>query len=464
MHEARTRMPFRYGKACLTAAPILHVRVQIETTDYSQAFGLSAECLPPLWFDKDPKKTFRQNVADLIRAFQTAREAYLQIGQSPHAAAELWREGYARIMDGGTGSGLNALTSSFGSSLLERALIDALCRSKGLSFFDFLKQDLLGMETAKCLPPKPLGKITCRHTVGLSDPITVREIPENERLNDGLPQALEEDIEVYGLRCFKVKLHGAHDQDLERMSRLAALFSQRCKPGYRVSLDGNEQYLDLRDLERLLEALRSKPYGKELLEAVLFLEQPLHRDLALDPAQAGAVARLSELKPVIIDESDDRLDSFERAVKLGYRGVSHKNCKGIFKSLQNRAQIVQWNKEAKKALYFQTGEDLATVPVVPLQQDLASLAALGIDHAEKNGHHYYHGLDHLPRVEQMAALTAHPDLYEEREDSVFLRIQDGSIQLGSVHGPGYGYQSEIAFKERTPLEEWSFDRLGLEES
>jgi hypothetical protein len=456
-------MPFRYGKACLTAAPILHVRVQIETTNFRQAFGYSADCLPPLWFDKDPSKSFRQNVQDLIRGFEIAREAYLQLGQSPDAAADLWRGGYARVMEAGISSRLNALTCSFGSSLLERAFIDALCRLKGISFFELLKRDFLGMETAKYLPSRPLQKLLCRHTVGLSDPLTVGEIPDRERLDDGLPQALEEDIEFYGLQYFKVKLHGAHDRDLERLSRLAALLGQRCGRGYRLSLDGNEQYGDLKDVERLLEDLRSKPYGKEFLDAALFLEQPLHRDIALDPAQGGAVARLSELIAVIIDESDDRTDSFEQAMKLGYRGVSHKNCKGIFKSLQNRAFVVQRNKAARKPLYFQTGEDLATVPVVPLQQDLASLSALGIDHAEKNGHHYYHGLDHLPPGEARGALLAHPDLYEERGDSVFLRIQEGLILLGSIHGPGYGYQCEIAFKERMPLEQWSFDRLGLPE-
>jgi hypothetical protein len=149
-------------------------------------------------------------------------------------------------------------------------------------------------------------------------------------------------------------------------------------------------------------------------------------------------------------------------VRLGYSGVSHKNSKGIFKSLQNRAFVFRLNKEAKKPLYFQTGEDLSTLPVVSLQQDLASLAALGIDHAERNGHHYYRGLDHLPKNESASALAAHADIYEERQESVFLRIQDGTILIDSVQTPGYGYAAEIAFEERTPLEEWSFDRLGAD--
>jgi hypothetical protein len=459
LQEVRTRMPFRYGNACLTAAPLLHVRLHLEISDGRRSTGLSADCLPPRWFDKDPSKSFRQNVADQLAAFEKARDIYMILGQTPRTAADLWREAHPRIMEEGSLSHLTALTRAFGGSFFERAMMDALCRAKGVSFFEAVKQDLPRLGVARALPAKPLTRLICRHTVGLVDPITVGEIPAGERLNDGLPQALEEDIEVYGLRSFKLKVSGEHDRDLDRLSRMAALLHQRCRRGYKITLDGNEQYRDLHGLERLLEALSAKPYGKEFLDAILFIEQPLPREVALDEAIAPDIARLSALKPLTIDESDDRLDAFERALALGYRGVSHKNSKGIFKSLLHRALIARWNKEHKDDPCFQTGEDLTNLPVVPLQEDLASLAALGIDHAERNGHHYYRGLDHLPGKEAAAALAAHPDLYEEREDSVFLRIQDGVIHTDSLQAPGYGYACEIAFEERTPLEKWSFDRV-----
>jgi len=464
LQEVRTRMPFRYGNACLTSAPLLHVRLHVEFADGQRGVGLSADCLPPRWFDKDASKTFRQNVEDQLAAFEKARDIYMILGQTPRAAAELWQEAHPRIMEEGSLSHLTALTRAFGGSFFERAIVDALCRWKGVSFFEAIKQDLIRLGVGKSLPSKPLKSLICRHTVGLSDPITVGEIPASERLNDGLPQALEEDIEFYGLRSFKVKVSGKHDHDLDRLTRMAALLQQRCRRGYSVTLDGNEQYRDLRDLERLLDALATRPYGKDFLGAILFIEQPLPREAALNPSIAPDIARISALKPLTIDESDDDLGAFERAVGLGYRGVSHKNCKGIFKSFLHRAMIVKWNREHKDAPCFQTGEDLTNLPVVPLQQDLASLAALGIEHAERNGHHYYRGLDHLPGKEAAGALAAHPDLYEEREDSIFLRIQDGAIQMESLQAPGYGYSCEIAFEERTPLDKWSFDRLEPEDS
>ncbi len=456
-------MPFRYGSACLTAAPILHVRVHLESTSGKKAVGLAADCLPPLWFDKDPNKDFRRNVEDQLTAFQKAKEIYLVLGGNRQTAHELWEAALPRILDEALSSGINALTAAFGSSFFERAVIDALCRLEGVSFFDALKKDLLGFDTSTDLVKKPADRIWCRHTVGLADPITRGEIPNEERLDDGLPQALEEDIEFYGLRYFKVKVSGNHAHDVERLSRMAALFAQRCHHGYSVTLDGNEQYRDLSEIERLVEDLRSRPYGQEFFDAILFIEQPLHRDIALAKNTAAGIAELAKLKPVIIDESDDQLDSFQRAVDIGYQGVSHKNCKGVFKSLKNRALVNRLNRDSEKPIYFQTGEDLANVAVIPLQEDLTTLAALGIEHAERNGHHYYHGLDHLPEEESQSALAAHSDLYEDSGGSVFLRIVDGAIDIGSVlKAVGYGYDCDVAFDQRTPAESWSFDRLNMD--
>lgn len=460
--EVRTRIPFRYGKACLTVSPTLVVRVEIESENGGTAVGFASDCLPPGWFDKNPAKTYRENVDDQLTAYRKAREIYLLLGGQARTAHELWEEAYPRVQEETFASGLNALTASFGSSFLERALIDAICRVHKVSFFQALKDNLLGMETAPLLPKEPLKVVACRHTIGLGDPLTIGEIPKEERLDDGLPQALEEDIELYGLRNFKVKVAGNLEHDAERLIRMAALFSQRCPDGYRVSLDGNEQYKDLDDLRKLLARVREQPYGQEFFDNILFIEQPLSREVALMPEAASSISELSKEKPVIIDESDEQLDSFERALELGYRGTSHKNCKGIFRSLRNRAKILQLQEESGDAsAYFQTAEDLVNLPVLPLQQDLATICALGITHAERNGHHFFRGLDHLPKAEAEAAWKNHGDLYEERQDALFLRVVDGAILCESiVDAIGYGYSSEIAFDERTPLDKWDFDQLG----
>src|SRR3989337_1927800 len=138
-----------------------------------------------------------------------------------------------------------------------------------------------------------------------------------------------------------------------------------------------------------------------LVKSVLFIEQPVKRQKAL----ASRVEGID--KPVIIDESDDALDAFPRARALGYRGVSSKTCKGIYKSLANRARCAAWGEG-----YFMSGEDLTIQAGLALQQDLALASLLGLTHVERNGHNHLHGLTDLPPGDQAAILAAHPDLYE----------------------------------------------------
>lgn len=454
IHDVHTRMPFRYGIACLTSAPSLHVRLTIEDEGGRIAHGIAADGLPPRWFDKNPERTFRQNVEDQISAMQTARDVFLEGGKDARSAAAHWEAAFPRIHATCADAGLNGLTASFGSSFLERAMLDALSRLHELSFFDMLKKDLTGLETSRYLPERPLERLGCRHTIGLADPITRDDILPEDKLDDALPQSLDECIDYYGLYCFKVKVRGDHDEDVARLGAIARCFQERCKRPYLVTLDGNEQYRDMSQLIELIDAIRGLPSGEAFIDSVIFIEQPLSRDLALEPSAASGIRELAAVKPVIIDESDDSLESFQKAIELGYRGVSHKNCKGIFKSLLNRERVVRLNAEAGEERYFQSAEDLANLPVIPLQEDLTTIAALGIPHVERNGHHYFHGLDHVPSAEAEAALAAHPDLYHRVGDSICLKIENGDLSCASLQCVGFGYGGEIALDERVPLADW----------
>ena len=80
-----------------------------------------------------------------------------------------------------------------------------------------------------------------------------------------------------------------------------------------------------------------------------------------------------------------------------------------------------------------TGEDLCTLGPFALLQDLAMMALLGIDHVERNGHHYYRGLSMFPADWQAAMLAAHGDLYARHPDGfACLQIDEGRLHLASV--------------------------------
>ena len=214
-----------------------------------------------------------------------------------------------------------------------------------------------------------------------------------EKVNDGLPQTLEEVIARYGHRYFKLKVSGDIQADIERLAAIAAVLD-RSEAAYQATLDGNEQFGSVDEALALWKKVRGDARLKRLASSTLFIEQPIKRSQAL----SGDVSELAEEKPVIIDESEDTLEAFPRARRLGYTGVSSKTCKGFYKSILNAARCRLWNREEGSERYFLSGEDLTIQAGLALQQDLALVSLLGLKHVERNGHHYVNGMAGLPEA------------------------------------------------------------------
>ena len=419
--DVRLRMPFRFGVVTLTESPQAFVRARIRTQDGRKAEGAAAELLAPKWFDKNPALSNEDNYEQLRASLRAARERYLA-----HALETAWRHS-------SPGKGL---VENYGPALIDRAVLDALLRALGISFYKAIQQNIIGAEPFEGidLPSffaglKPLWRIAARHTVGLVDPITASDI--HKRVDDGLPETLEEVVARYGHRWFKLKVGGNANADVERLAAIAAVLDRIVEP-YHVSLDGNEQYEDMAGVAELWARMKAERRLARLVSSIVFIEQPVKRSAALERPVEGIE------KPVIIDESDDSLDAFPRAKALGYRGVSSKTCKGLYKSLINGARCAAWNRKmGTDPIYFLTGEDLTIQPGLALQQDLALVSLLGITHVERNGHHYVNGMADLPAAEQEAFLAAHPDLYERSHGAVRVRIDRGELSIGSLDCPGY---------------------------
>lgn len=439
--DVKLRMPFRYGAVTLTEAPQAFVRARIRLENGAEAEGGAAELLAPKWFDKDPALTNEQNFDQLRASLALARDAYLASGENTAFGHSI--DIYGPQIALGAAQGLNSLVACYGPSLVDRAVLDALCRALGISFFQAIERnvpgisapgwqaDLLAFDMEEFLAGlKPRKTIAARHTVGLVDPILSSEI--KEPVGDGLPESLEQVVERYGHRWFKLKVSGDVFADLERLGAIAFVLDRIAEP-YQATLDGNEQFANAGEMLRLWQKIRSHPRLKRLASSIVFVEQPIARSQAL----AGDISALAEDIPVTIDESDDSLEAFPRARRLGYTGVSSKTCKGLYKSLLNAARCRLWNMEEGSNRYFMSGEDLTVQPGLALQQDLALVALLGLTHVERNGHHYVNGMAGLADAEQAAFLRAHDDLYERSHGAVRPRIVAGNLEIASLACPGF---------------------------
>lgn len=441
LSDCHTRIPFRFGIHTLTEAPLLVATLYGHASDGSEVLGYSSELLVPRWFEKNPERSIGGDIRSLLESAEAAA-SMLTDGQSASVFDHWWRTFEGRVLSQPTAAS-DRLTRGFGCSLWERAMLDGVARAAGISFFEAMDCDLYRFDPARIHPEldrwnfsvAAVGKsLAVRHTIGLVDALGDGD-GAVDAPDDGLPVTLLEDIERYRLGWFKIKVSGDPQEDLERLRRIAALLCGFAPAGWRVTLDGNEQYDDPAALAGVLGDLGKDEDGRRLLAVLDSIEQPLSRTVTFDGARNRDLPALTRFAPVIIDEADHGPEAFPAAVALGYRGVSTKNCKGVFRSLANRGLC-----EVLPGGLFQSAEDLTNLPLWGLQQDLATVALLGLSHVERNGHHYFHGLSHLSDGEVESALAHHGDLYRRSADGAELAIEDGSIAIGSLTCEGYGCQ------------------------
>jgi hypothetical protein len=433
--------PFRFGAVVINATPQAFVRVEIEVEGEGRATGASAEFLVPKWFDKRPHLSPEQTVDELRRSLLIARDIYLA-----HSAYEtafgLHAACIGAQVEACVREDIPPLAAAYGPAEIDKAILDALLRCTGGNFFDGMKsniagvdarlsRDLIDADMSRFLAGRNrLEHVAIRHTVGMDDKV------EGEG-------GVADTKENAGARYFKLKLNGDPQHDADRLTRIGKELAT-LPYDYRVTLDANEQYADLVALSSLVEQLDRDTALRPIAQKLLYIEQPMPRDITRQ-SPLGALAR----RDFIVDEADDSYDAFPAARALGYRGISSKSCKGIYKSVINATRAAKWSADGEKC--FIAGEDLTCQAGLAVQQDLALGALIGVTHAERNGHHYVDGFGDTPAAEAEAFLTAHPDLYVRDGNKIRLAIHDGDLLTGSLTTPGFATSVHPDWSAISPL-------------
>ena len=425
----RFARPFRFGAVVVEAASQVFVRVDIEIEGKGRAVGASAEMMVPKWFDKRAHLSPEQTVDELRRSLVIASDLY-RAGSGFDTAFGYHASRIAVQIEKCASEDIPPLAAIFGPAEIDKAVLDALLRGANANFFDGMTGNIAGIDArmSRDLADNDIAqflvlanqyrpeRVAVRHTVGLDDKI------------EGEGGVADKD-ENSGARYFKLKLAGNPEADAARLVRIGRELA-KLPFAYHVTLDANEQYADLDDLRSLVDRLSRDAALVPIASRLLYVEQPMPRE----------VTRVSPLEGVaiydfIIDEADDSCNAFVAARALGYRGISSKSCKGLYKSVINATRAAKWSSGSEK--FFVTGEDLTCQAGLAVQQDLALGALIGVTHAERNGHHYVEGFGDTPADEADAFLAAHPDLYARAGDKVRLAVHDGDLLTGSLTAPGF---------------------------
>ena len=435
--------PFRFGAVAINAATQVFVRAEIEVEGRSTSVGASAEMMAPKWFDKRPHLTTSQTVDELRRSLAIARDLYLS-RSGFETAFGLHASRIADHVEACAKQDIPPLAAAFGPAEIDKAILDALLRALGANFFDGMAGNVAGVD-ARLSPDletsdiaeflgsrQRLERVAVRHTVGLDDKI------EGEG-------GVADTKENAGARYFKLKLNGDPEADAARLIRIGNELAT-LPHDYSVTLDANEQYADLAALGALVDRLDRDAALKPIAAKLLYIEQPMPRD-SFRQSPLGTLAR----RDIIIDEADDSYDAVPAGRALGYRGISSKSCKGIYKSAINATRAAKWSAGGER--FFISGEDLTCQAGLGVQQDLALGALIGVTHAERNGHHYVVGFADTPAAEAEAFLAAHPDLYVRDGNSIRLSIHDGDLATGSLAVPGFASGAHPTWAALSPLQQ-----------
>jgi len=322
---------------------------------------------------------------------------------------------------------LGALVSA---SPLDHAIHDAFGNVNGIDSYrgygpEHMSSDLSrylgsgfkGVYPSQFLRQEYLPEIPLFHLVGGLDLLHEEEVDKTFP-RDGIPNSLDKWIERDGVFCLKVKLRGRDMVwDIERTLEVSRIYHdvrgrvRKDLPGRPfLSADTNEQ---CESPEYILEYLRKLQEKKEgVFDEILYIEQPTERDLK---AHRWDMRSLSNLKPVLIDESLSSIEDFRLAMDLGWSGIALKSCKCLSSDLLfiPMAELAG----IPYAVQDLTNPSLAMIESVGLAARIHTIKGV-----EANSRQFF------PKANEAAA-RVHPDLFH---------VRNGLVKTHSITGTGLG--------------------------
>lgn len=427
------RAALKFGGRVAGKVTLAHVRVRVENRRGVVADGWGAILLSHYWafpttaIDQDTKDDLMRRVTQAycqrLRDLNTyAHPVDLFLSFQPEM--QPINERICRELNlPETMPYLGALVCA---SPMDAALHDAFGMVNGVSSYDALGPEWIAHDLSPVLGPDFRGRylseflqsklkpeLAVWHVVGGLDWFRESDVPADAP-DTGLPRSLETWIAQDGVYCFKGKPSGTDlAADCEMVSSIYYVARERLKPNSLfISLDANEQCDSPTYMIELLHQLRADE--PKAFEAILYLEQPVARDLERDRHD---MHELAALKPVILDESLTTLSDVDLALELGWSGIALKTCKCHTLSLLMLARA-----ELTGIPY--TVQDL-TNPGIALLHSVGLAARtnplLGI---EANARQYY------PDISVPEAVV-HPNI---------ARVRNGEMRTESLQGPGLGYR------------------------
>lgn len=433
------RTPLKFGSVIVNESVSLIAKVLVKRKGGGEAEGIGSMPLMCEWAFPNPKVEHE----DKLEAMKLVAEKYAEtIEEESDSGIYLHPIDWFMRFEGEIlrithyvsesfklKAPLPVLASLVAVSPIDAAIHDGFGKVNNICSYDgygprYMERDLSyylgpkfrGKYISGYIKPRYEEKIPVFHLVGGLDKITKDEVG-SEDPKDGFPVSLEEWIERDGVFCFKIKLNGVDiDWDVERTKTVARIAEEKLEEKfgrneYFLSVDSNEMHKSPDDVLEYLR--RIKREAPDVFERILYIEQPVNRDLE---KYRFNMMLVSAIKPVLADEGVINIGSFDLALSLGWSGVALKTCKCHSSALLLMAK-------AEEAGVPYSVQDL-TCPGLALVHSAGFASRINpIKGFEYNARQY------LP--------LAFPDVQEKYEE--LFNVRNGFIRTGILNGsPGLG--------------------------
>ncbi|MCP4167330.1 MAG: mandelate racemase/muconate lactonizing enzyme family protein [Chloroflexi bacterium] len=438
-----TRVPLKFGPETLTNVTVARVKMVVRNRQGNIASGWGETPLSVQWVWPSAL-TYSERHQALLDFTRILAEAWAKTTHTGHPLevgyafteselAQLLVEFNAGRSGGEPMPWLAALVCC---SAFDIALHDAFGQLLELPVYNtynahYMNQDLAAyleaaagsdVDFSGCYPDQflvaqPPDALPAWHLVGGLDPLDSSELGGDEP-DDGYPVLLADWIQRDGLTCLKVKLRGNDPTwDYDRLVGVGKI--GLTNDVLWLTADFNCTVLEPGYVNGILDRLtieQPRIYGM-----ILYVEQPFPYDLEQHRIDVHSV---SARKPLFMDESAHDWKLVRLGRSLGWTGVALKTCKTQTGALLSLC----WAKAHGMTLMVQdlTNPMLAQIPHVLLAAHAGTI--MGV---ETNAMQFYP--DASLQEEQV-----HPGLYRRRL---------GTVDLASIHGPGFGYRLDEIGRE-----------------
>jgi L-alanine-DL-glutamate epimerase-like enolase superfamily enzyme len=433
-----TRIPLKFGPETTHRVMCARVRMRVENSSGAFAYGWGETPLNVQWVWVSPLP-LKEREDELEKFTLKLAEAWRNFPVSGHPmeiSHEFQEQELPRLLEGHNAQRQGKepmpwLAALVACSLFDIALHDAYGNINKLPVYDTYTGEFMNKDLSAYLVPREKRDIDFRglypdiffaksvpkllpawHLVGGKDLIDKSEITGDEP-DDGYPYLLPDWIKRDGLTCLKVKLRGNDSAwDYERMIKVG-----------KIAIEMNVLWLSadfnctVKDPAYVIEILdRLVTEYPRIYGMLLYVEQPFPYDLENNRIDVHAV---SARKPLFMDESAHDWKLVSLGTELGWTGVALKTCKTQTGAILSLC----WAKAHGMTLMVQdlTNPMLAIIPHLLLAAHAGTI--MGV---ETNSSQFY------PDASKPEA-AVHPGLYRRR---------NGTVDLSSLQGSGFGYQIE----------------------